>query len=79
MILFSLPGRSRCSPSELAGSLALLRDAPAGAAEATIALLPYERRRELAVRGVVEAVDTSADKAAAVRVTEYGQRLICDS
>jgi hypothetical protein len=62
-----------------AGSLALLRGAPPGAAEATIALLPYQRRCELAASGVVDCSRADAERAAAIRVTEYGHGLIRDS
>lgn len=57
-------------------SLTLLQDAPAGVVEATIALLPYKARCALAARGIVDAVHADASRAAAVRVTEHGRRLI---
>lgn len=69
-----------CGPApHVVRFLALLRDAPVGIAEATIALLPYEARCDLAVRGLVDVGDADAASAAPVHVTDHGRRLICGS
>jgi hypothetical protein len=72
------PDPSRFSP-HLAGSLALLKDAPAVVAESTLALLPYAARRELVALGVVRGGPTEGSAAADLHVTEYGRTLLSGS
>ncbi len=61
---------------ELVDTLRLLDDAPPGVAEATIALLPYGSRSNLAAYGVIGAVPDRKDAAAAISITPYGREVI---
>lgn len=61
---------------ELVQTLAMLEDAPPGIAEATIALLPYGSRSNLAAHGIIGGIPTRKDAAAAIRITDYGQQVI---
>jgi hypothetical protein len=60
---------------ELIETLCLLHDAPPGVAEATIALLPYGSRSNLAAHGIIGGIPARKDAAAAIRVTEYGRQV----
>ena len=63
-------------PSELLDKLALLRDAPAGIAESTIALLPYGSRSALAAYQLIERIPAEPHQASEIRITDRGRALI---
>jgi hypothetical protein len=71
-------GIPRGLTGDLVDTLCLLDDAPPGVAEATIALLPYGSRANLATHGIIEAVPPrrQRDEAADIRITAYGQEVI---
>ena len=61
---------------ELVKTLCLLDDAPPGIAEATIALLPYGSRSNLAAHGIVGAISPDKGAATEIEITPYGWQVI---
>ena len=61
---------------DLVETLCLLEDAPPGVAEATIALLPYGSRSNLAAHGIVGRISADRGAATAIEITEYGWSVI---
>jgi hypothetical protein len=63
-------------PPELVETLGMLEDAPPGVAEATIALLPYGSRSNLAAHDIIGRIPARKDAAAEIRITDYGKHVI---
>lgn len=63
-------------PPDLVERLAVLRGAPNGIAESTIALLPYGSRSALAAYGLIEPIPEQPDQAAEIRITGEGWAVI---
>jgi hypothetical protein len=61
---------------ELVDVLAVVDEAPAGIAEATIALLPFGSRSSLVAHGVIERMDGGSAEAVAIRITDLGWVII---
>ena len=59
-------------PAALAETLRLVRDAPPGVAESTLALLPCDERRVLAARGILHGPADAGAGAADIHITELG-------
>src|SRR5688572_3432792 len=61
---------------DLVETLCLLEDAPPGVAEATIALLPYGSRSNLAAHGIVGRISSDKGAATDIEITSYGWQVI---
>lgn len=61
---------------ELVRTLAMLENAPPGVAEATIALLPYGSRSNLAAHEIIGSIPARKDAAAKIQITDYGKQVI---
>ena len=61
---------------DLVETLCLLDDAPPGMAEATIALLPYGSRSNLAAHGIVAAMSADKGEPTEIEISPYGWQVI---
>ena len=57
-------------------TLSLLDDVPPGVAEATIALMPFGSRVNLAAYGIIAAVSADSGAATDIEITPYGAAVI---
>jgi hypothetical protein len=62
--------------AEQVETLCLLDDVPPGVAEATIALMPFGSRANLAAHGIIAAVSTDSGAATEIDITPYGAAVI---